>query len=80
MGLHPRTNTQCSQLKKTGCVSLCLTCLQIRTFCGLSEYYKPPSTNEKRLKSAMMEKGCQFHMGNSNVIPMRLHLHVQSQN
>ena len=23
---------------------------------------------------------CQFHMANSNVIPMRLHLHVQSQN
>ena len=34
---------------------------------------------KKRLKSGMMEKGCQFHMGNSNVIPMRPHLHVQSQ-
>ena len=28
----------------------------------------------------MMEKGRQFHMENSNVIPMGVHLHVQSQN
>ena len=57
-----------------------LTCSQIRTFVDCQNITNHHQQMKKRLKSGMMEKGCQFHMGNFNVIPMRPHLHVQSQN